>query len=125
MNNIINIKNFNFRNYVLSKNNIPVFYTYYNNIDQIKYTFIHNNKFVNYTIESINNMIAVPINFSNNLYEINFENEMLLIRSKDFYRWLYIYNKWECFCKKGIGDYSKYWNYITFLKYYKIYFIIL
>lgn len=125
MNNIINIKNFNFRNHVLSKNNISVFYTYYNNIDQIKYTFIHNNKFVNYTIESINNMIAVPINFSNNLYEINFENEMLLIRSKDFYRWLYIYNKWECFCKKGIGDYSKYWNYITFLKYYKIYFIIL
>jgi hypothetical protein len=125
MNNIINIKNVNFKNYVLSKNNIPVFYTYYNNIDQIKYIFIHNNKFVNYDIKKMNNMIAIPINFSNNLYEINFENKMLLIRSKDFYRWLYIYNKFEYFCKKGIGNYCKYWNFITFLKYYKIYFIIL
>lgn len=121
----MNNKELNFRNYVLKKNNILVFYTYYNNIDQIKYTFIHNNKFVNYTIESINNMIAVPINFSNNLYEINFENKMLLIRSKDFYKWLYTYNKWEDFCKKGIGDYNKYYNYYTFLNYYKIYYILL
>ena len=46
-------KGLNFRNYILKKNNIPVFYTYYNNIDQIKYTFIHNNKFVNYDIKNI------------------------------------------------------------------------
>ena len=117
MDSIMNIKNYNFRNNILSKNNIPIFYSYYMTLKKIKYTFIHNNKIVNLDIKDINNMIAIPINFSNNLYEINFENKMILIRSKDFNNWLYIYNKWN--------NFYKYYNYLKFLNYHKIYFIIL
>lgn len=56
MDSIMNIKNYNFRNNILSKNNILI--------------YIHNNEIVNLDI--------------NNLYEINFENKIILIRSKDF-----------------------------------------
>jgi hypothetical protein len=126
MDRILSSNDFKFRNQLFKKYKFPIFYIYMKENNKIIYTFIDDNKIVNYSIEQINNfknMIAIPINFTLNLYELDYEKNFMLIRCKDFYKWLYIYNQWVIKCNKTNNLTYKLKKYFYYLNHKKLFFL--
>ena len=120
------LTNFKFRNELFRKYNYPIFYNYIKDNKKIIYTFFYNKKIVNYSkvdIDNLKTLVAIPINFTTKLYEIDYENNFILLRSKDFYRWLYIYNKWVIIYNKYPKLYYDIGTYLSYLNYNKLYFL--